>query len=157
MSTQPVAEIIDTLSDFARTLETLDKAKTDQNRLLADLDDRLTKLEGDEKKTATARVPLKQWVTWLADTYYYSPRLDGWETNTAMRAELQALKASHELTYNNSGTADSELRPRKGWDALHWHDALDRAMHRMADDKGSHQDRHDKTQHGHRSAKDINR
>lgn len=68
--------------------------------------------------------PLEDWVAGLIDRYYLDVALDGWESNTAMRAELVALRIAAGTAFGaDPGT----------WDQLNWHDHLARILARFDD------------------------
>lgn len=65
-----------------------------------------------------------EWVQWLIDEYFLEDDLRGWEDNSAMQAELVALRIGHRRMIN----------PKAGpWDALSWHDHLARTRFRFGD------------------------
>lgn len=69
-------------------------------------------------------VPLEDWVANLSEQYYLDAALTGWEDNTAMRAELEALRVAAKVAFSDTpGT----------WDQLSWHDHLARILARFDD------------------------
>lgn len=74
-----------------------------------------------------AESKLSEWVAEISERYYLRFVLQGWQDNTAIRAELEALRLAHQAAFADDAGA---------FDQVYWHDALARTLQRISTEVG---------------------
>jgi hypothetical protein len=108
--------ILDTLDALTGTLGALTERVEQLENYLSDPANRLDPVD------------LPAWVDWLIERFRLEDKIPThWDTIPGVGTELAALRAAWVVAHDKAGN------PRRGFDAVQWHDALDRAIHRISD------------------------
>lgn len=96
--------------------------------ILGGLIEAFTALEGRvvglEQTEQTAELPFAQWLERITDVYGLDQSLRSWEAVPGLRSELEALHAAWLSAQNG------DLEPKVGFQAVTWHDSLQRVIER---------------------------
>lgn len=114
------SDVLAVLGEITGTMEAMSddlaQLRQRQDELERSLDSGVWKQARDEDFTV--------WVQWLANTYACDEAIRGWDQNTGIRNELEALWHA---------ARRGALSERAGaWDPLSWHDHLARTLDRLA-------------------------